>query len=128
MVTLRVLAPVTSFEHETLLDGQAWYMFECHGPVCLFTNRHDTTVVLVLPWAPFFLLFCASMHIFLSTINPGPLIYKGFTAKKYKKSNILSFYLLFASTKSGESALSNGTKNKFNDATFDFLVVLNISI
>jgi hypothetical protein len=35
------------------------------------------------------------------TVKSGPLIYKGSTAKKYKKSNILSFYLLFASIERG---------------------------
>ena len=43
------------------------------------------------------------------------------TAKKTKKSNILSFYLLFASIKSGDSGLSNNAKSKFNDAILDFL-------
>ena len=54
-------------------------------------------------------------------MKSGPLIYKGSTAKNSKKSNILSFHLLFASIERGDSALSNDTKSKLNDAIFDFL-------
>ena len=54
-------------------------------------------------------------------MKSGPLIYKGSTAKNSKKSNILSFHLLFASIERGDSGLSNDTKSKFNDVILNFL-------
>ncbi len=48
-------------------------------------------------------------------------LYKGSAVKNSKKLNIPSMHLLFASTERGDSALSNDTKSKFNDAIIDFL-------
>jgi hypothetical protein len=67
---------------------------------------------------------CVTMSAIFSSIFALAcifFIYREITPKKSKKSNILSFNLLFASIKRGDSAQSNDTKSKFNDATFDFL-------
>jgi hypothetical protein len=48
----------------------------------------------------------------------------GTTEKIRKKTNILSFHLLFASIERGDSALLNDNKSKVNDKIFGLLEFL----
>jgi hypothetical protein len=90
-------------------DSQARYICGRHGPwtdsfLTAGKHRYTTPVVLWLRRAPFFLVFLRrnADFFYLPLLNQD---YKGSSAKKSKKSNMLSFNSLFASIERGDSAV-----------------------